>query len=71
MDTHKGQRSKQLHSSQETRGSSYLPSRGGTSTVLPVAGQDLSTLVDQCLSHCLGRVVENATESCTAHKQRV
>lgn len=44
--------------------SSYLSSRRRTGTVLPVAGQDLSALVDQCVSHCLGRVVEDATESC-------
>lgn len=44
--------------------SSYLSSRGRTGTVFPVARQDLSALVNQRVSHCLGWVVEDTTESC-------
>lgn len=44
-------------------GFQYLTSWWGTCTVLPVAGQDLRTLVYQCVSHSLGGVVQNPTES--------
>lgn len=47
---------------------SYLTSWWGACTVLPVAGQNLSTLVDQGVSHRLGGVAEDAAESWKAQK---
>lgn len=46
----------------------YLTSWWGACTVLSITGQNLSTLVDQSVSHCLSGVVEDATESCNTQK---
>lgn len=48
----------------------YLASRRGTSTVLSIAGQDLGTLVDQCISYSLHWTTQDSTICCTERAKR-
>lgn len=50
-------------------GQQYLPSRRRACTVLPVTGQNLSTLVDQSVPHGLGGIAEDATERCNSQSR--
>lgn len=46
-----------------------LAGRGGTGTVLAIAGQDLCTLVHQVFPHCLRVVVQHPSDCCDSATQ--